>query len=143
VQAASVNYHSMRRDAAFGRLLPALERAGRLGLGRTIATRFWIAAALHHPHIAERWDWIVDELSRMAPHDVFQVLADVMSRDYRPRLAEQPLAMPTAYVLLRDDRVCRPMLQREAANALRATPIEMDADHDVPLAQPEAYAKRL
>ena len=140
VQAASVNYRSMRRDAAFGRLLPALERAARLGLGRTIPARFWIAAARRHPHIAQRWDWIVEELSRMAPHHVFQVLDDVMSRDYRPRLAEQPLAMPTAYVLLRDDRVCRPKLQREAANALRATPIEIDADHDAPLTQPEAYA---
>lgn len=59
--------------------------------------------------------------------------------DGRTIAADHP-ELPTAVVLTTRDRVVRPERQRDLAEAWRAEVVEVEGDHDIPIARPTAFA---
>jgi pimeloyl-ACP methyl ester carboxylesterase len=139
-QACALRYKSGRREVAVFHLLRILRPLARLGIGATLSARMWVDTAQRNPHVAAQWLWLREELALMNPYDMTDVLTDVFRQDLAAELAAGGLDVPAAFVVLNRDRLCRPSLQRRAAEAINARTFTIDADHDVPVCQPDIYA---
>ena len=86
--------------------------------------------------------WLVEEMERGHPA-ALRAAARAMSRfDGRP-IAAAHKQLTTAVVLTTRDRVARPERQRDLAEAWGAEVVEVDGDHDVPIARPELFAEAI
>ncbi|WP_109509655.1 alpha/beta fold hydrolase [Nocardioides speluncae] len=140
VQAAALKAGTMPRDLALYWALRLLRPLARTGLLDSLPWRYWVRTAQRNPDLRHHWHWLRSELSQMNGAEAIGVLDDVFRQDYGPRVAASPGLPHAAYVLLTGDRLCRPPLQRAAARALGATVVEVEADHNLPLADPSTYA---
>lgn len=136
VQAAAMRYGVDLRERVFLQAVSAVHRLRLDDATKSLPTRYWRVAARRSPHAAARWEWISRQMTVTGRARLASVFAAVGGTDHR-HLRPQ---MPRVVMVLRSDRVCPPRLQREAAALLDARVIEADADHDLPVADPERYA---
>ncbi|GAA2066158.1 hypothetical protein GCM10009722_30360 [Williamsia deligens] len=137
VQAAAMRYGVDIRERVFLQGVTAVHRLRLDQATRTLPARYWRVAARRSPHAAARWQWINRQMTVTGRARLATVFAAVGRTDHR-RLRP---AAPVVVTLLRSDRVCPPRLQREAARLLSAHVIEADADHDLPVADPDRYVR--
>ncbi|NMN95873.1 alpha/beta fold hydrolase [Antrihabitans stalactiti] len=119
------------------RALQPLAIAGfdpRLGVFATAALR------RRSTSLASRWDWARVELGRTSLADMLAVGRHIPSVDLRV-LPPNAQPRPCEYLLLAGDRLCRPHLQRELAEVLGARITEVEANHDLPITNPEWFAE--
>lgn len=136
VQAAAMRYGVDVRERVFLQAVTAVHRLRLDDATKSLPTRYWRVAARRSPHAAARWEWITRQMTVTGRARLATVFAAVGRTDHRH--LRPPV--PTVVTVLRSDRVCPPRLQREAAALLGARVIETDADHDLPVADPERYA---
>lgn len=87
--------------------------------------------------------WLVAEMERGHPASL-RAAGRAMARfDGRPIAAAQREAVPAAVVLTMRDRIARPARQRDLAEAWGAEVVNVDGDHDIPIARPEVFADAL
>jgi 3-oxoadipate enol-lactonase len=137
VQAAAMRYGVDARERAF---LAAVAAVHCFGLDRAIRSLplRYLRASAHRSHaVRDRWAWIEQQFSGRPVHGLHSIWRAVHRSDHRALRC----AAPAVVIVFGDDRVCPPYLQREVAAVLRARVIEIAADHDLPVADPPAYAR--
>lgn len=117
--------------------LHAVHRLGLEAATRSLPLRYFRASGSRTAAEWARWDWIDEQMSSNCVHSASTVWAAVRRTDNRHRRVSSPCVV----TVLQRDRVCPPALQREVASILDAHTIEVDADHDLPLTDPAAYAR--
>lgn len=141
-QACALSYAGLRRDRAARRAMRALEPVADRLSAVEISRRYWHDTVRRHPHVRPYWQWVSAELATTGAREMVEVIDAVFSLDLRERATELS-DVPSAFVALGRDRVCRPALQREAAAAIGAHLVEIPADHNIPLSRPEQYGAAL
>lgn len=119
-------------------LLPTLLR--RDGLGRVMRRRIDAEAAAD-PIVAAWRERLLGELARSNVCGTFEAGRSLSRYDGRDQAAR--LELPAAVVITSADRQVAPASQRELAQLLDARVLEVEADHDVFLHQPAAFAAGL
>lgn len=141
-QACALSYAGLRRDRAAHRVVRVLEPVADKLAAAEVSRRYWHDTVRRHPHVLPYWQWVTSELATTGMRETVEAIDAVFSLDLRER-APALRGLPSAYVALGRDRVCRPSLQREAAAAIGAHLVEIPADHNVPLSRPEQYGAAL
>lgn len=137
VQAAAMRYGVAARERVF---LHAVAAAHALGLDQAtsaLPARYWRASARTSEDSAARRIWVEQQLTVAGKSRYATVWRAVHRADHRSLRS----SVPTAMVVLAGDRVCPPGLQREAAHHLGAHIIQVEADHDLPVADPVTFAR--
>lgn len=141
-QACALTYASLPRDRAVHRALRALEPHSERPAWARISRRYWNDTLRRHPDLHPYAAWVGAELATTSTREMLEVIDAVFRLDLRERAADLR-ATPSAFVVLERDRVCRPALQRAAAEAIGATPVPVPADHNLALTRPQQYAAAL
>jgi pimeloyl-ACP methyl ester carboxylesterase len=97
-------------------------------------------AARHTPSVESIRPWLVIEMERGHTGSVREAGRALGRFDGRPNAARH-LGLPAAVVVTRDDRLVRPARQEDLAKAWGARVFDLDADHDAPVARPDAFAR--
>ncbi|MGV8871251.1 MAG: alpha/beta fold hydrolase [Rhodococcus sp. (in: high G+C Gram-positive bacteria)] len=137
VQAAAMRYGISVRERLFLHAMGIMHRLHLENLGRSLPVRYWRIGTRISPAAAERWSWWEKELSTGLEPRLSSLWKAVGNIDLR----RSSISVPSVVVLAAQDRICPPVLQREAAGLLDAHVIEVDADHDMPFVAPETYAR--
>jgi 3-oxoadipate enol-lactonase len=137
VQAAAMRYGVDVRERAFLASVAAVHRLGLDTTTRSLPLRYLRATAHRHASVRSRWAWIEEQFSTRPDYRLNPIWRAVQSADHRT----VRISAPSVVIVFRRDRVCPPYLQREVATTLGAHVIEIAADHDLPVADPEAYAR--
>lgn len=125
-------------EKAYLRAAGVVAAAQRLTSGRWASHRLVSKAQAQAGRTPDR-DWLVAEMERGHP-GALRAAGRAMGRfDGRP-IAAAHRDVPTALVLTGRDRVVRPQRQQALADAWGAHVVEIDGDHDVPIARPGAFA---
>ncbi len=119
-------------------LMRALRPLTRFDIGRTTPLRSLDQTRRRSPAAARLWPWLRRELVHCHPRTIVDVMLAEYAFDFRPHAATLT-GVPSAVVVTTRDRAVPPEDQRELALRLRADIVEIDDDHDVFLADPEAY----
>jgi pimeloyl-ACP methyl ester carboxylesterase len=131
------------RDAAYERiawrLLSMMELGLRLGTTTSIVERVLRQATEGQPELEAFRPWLAAEFRRGLAPEIADAGRALGRYDARPWAAH--LGLPAAMLITTRDRLVRPAKQRELAEALNAHVIEIDADHDLPLARSADYAR--
>ncbi|GGF37554.1 alpha/beta fold hydrolase [Williamsia phyllosphaerae] len=136
VQAAAMRYGVAVRERVFLRSVAAVHRLRLDQATRALPALYWRASGRTSVDAAARWSWVRGQLTATGRVQHATVWDAVRRADHRRLRAR----VPTAVVALTADRVCPPQLQRETAELLRARRFDIRADHDLPVADPRAYA---
>jgi pimeloyl-ACP methyl ester carboxylesterase len=126
-------------EQVYDRLGDWLGTALRLTNGRWAAHRLVGKAARETPEAERLRGWLVQEMERGHPASLRAAGRALARFDGRPVAAARP-EIPVVSVITRRDRLVRPARQERLAAAWRAQVVNLDADHDAPLAQPEAFS---
>jgi len=111
----------------------------RMTSGRWGAHRMVDKAVRENPDAEVLRGWLVTEIERGHVASL-RAAGRAHARFDGHSIAERH-DVPTAVVLTTRDRLVRPGRQAELAHAWNAEVIELDADHDAPIAQPEAFVR--
>jgi len=114
----------------------------RLTQGRWGAHRIVSKASRETPAIEAIRPWLVGEIERGHPASLRAAGRALGRFDGRP-IAAAHRQVPTAVVITRRDHLVRPARQERLATAWRATRVELDADHDAPLARPDDFVRAM
>jgi pimeloyl-ACP methyl ester carboxylesterase len=125
-------------EKVYDRLGDWLGTGLRLTNGRWAAHRLVSKAARETPDVERLRGWLVQEIERGHPASLRAAGRALARFDGRP-MAEARSEIPVVAVITRRDRLVRPARQERLAAAWRAEIVDLDADHDAPLAQPEAF----
>ena len=137
-QAAAACCTSLPRDAVLVRSAELLAPLANEGpWGRSFTARF-CSAGMRQPHLTQCWPWLLGELRLNSLRELAAVAKAPRSFDVRPQLTARR-RIPESFVETSRDRICRPVLQRELAALLGAHTVGLDADHDAPVANSEAF----
>jgi hypothetical protein len=133
---------ALRFDSAMDKVTRPLLRAVRplaaLGFGRTAPLRFFNDTRDRSPATARLWPWLRRELVLCHPQTIVDVMLAEYDFDFRPYAAE--LAdVPIAVMVTTKDSAVPVRDQWDMARRLGADTIAVHDDHDVFLADPEAY----
>ncbi len=139
VQAAAACYTETARERAMWHALRALAPAAKRGVGPDVSARYLAGSLRGNDDLAARWDWVRRELRRTTLNEMLTVAAEVARADLRPALTTPP-GQPGEFLLTTADRICRPAAQRQLADRLAVPVVEVDVDHDLPIAYPDRYA---
>ncbi len=139
MQATALEWHGAAHERAVWRLLPVLDLSLRFGADAGFVERVLREAAAETPGLDGYRPWLAAEFRRATARDLVAAGRALSRYDARP-WAEQ-LDIPAAMLITTRDRLVRPDKQRELAKALRASVLEIDADHDLPLAKGSEYAR--
>jgi len=96
-------------------------------------------AAGEVPELEGYRPWLAAEFRRATARDL--VSAGHALSQFDARTWAERLEIPAAMLITTRDRLVRPAKQRELARALRASVLEIDADHDLPLVNGAEYAR--
>jgi pimeloyl-ACP methyl ester carboxylesterase len=139
MQATALEWHDAMHERLVWHLLSVFEAGLRLGSGADLAERVLRQAAEEQPELEALRPWLTAEFGRGLAAEL-AAAGRVLSRyDARPWAAD--LGLPAAVLITTRDRLVRPAKQRELARALSADVIEIEADHDLPLANGAEYAR--
>lgn len=138
MQATALEWRHARERAVW-RLLPVFDLGLRFGAGAGLVERILRQAVEEAPELDGYWPWLAAEFRRGAPRDLVATGHALSRYDARPWAGE--LAIPAAMVVTTRDRLVRLDKQRELARALRASVLEIDADHDLPLTKGGEYGR--
>jgi pimeloyl-ACP methyl ester carboxylesterase len=139
MQATALEWLRAPRERAVWRLLPVLDLALRFGAGVTFVERVLRRAAAEAPELDGYRSWLAAEFRRATAHDLVAAGRSLSRYDSTPWAGQ--LNVPAAMLVTTRDRLVGPAKQRELAAVLRACVLEIDGDHDVPLANGAEYAK--
>ena len=139
MQATALEWRRAVRERAVWRLLPVLDLSLRFGVGAVFAERVLRQAVREAPELADYRPWLAAESRRATARDLVAAGRALSRYDARP-WADQ-LDVPAAMLVTTHDRLVRPAKQRELATALRASVLEIDADHDLPLVKSREYGR--
>jgi pimeloyl-ACP methyl ester carboxylesterase len=133
---------AMRFDSVVDKVTKPLLRAIRpiaaLGVGRNAPLRFFNDTRYRSKETARLWPWLRRELVRCHPRTMIDVMLAEYDFDFRPHAATLA-GVPAAVVVTTKDSAVPPRDQRELARRIGAEMIPIEDDHDVFLANPEAY----
>lgn len=115
--------------------------AQRLTTGRWGAHRLVSKAAKENPAAESLRPWLVAEMERGHAGSLREA-GRALAR-FDGRAIAEDAEVPATVVITRRDRLVRPLRQERLAEAWRARTIDVDADHDAPVAQPEAFTEAL
>lgn len=111
----------------------------RLTNGRWSQHRLVDKAARETPAIEQHRNWLVREMERGHTASLRAAGRALARFDGRP-IASAHADVPVAVVITERDALVRPARQRKLATAWRAHTVSLDANHDAPVAQPDAFA---
>jgi pimeloyl-ACP methyl ester carboxylesterase len=112
----------------------------RLTSGRWAAHRLLDKAEREAPVAARHQRaWLVAEMERGHTASIRAAGRALASFDGRPIAGAHAAGLHTTVVLTTRDKAIRPARQRALAEVWKATVVELDADHDAPVAQPAAF----
>ncbi|MFE9581745.1 alpha/beta fold hydrolase [Nocardia sp. NPDC006044] len=120
----------------FRGLRPFADRSG--GIGRSVPLSYFWKARFKSAEVKRLWPWLRTELGQCHPRVIVDVILAEYAFDFRPHAAEIA-DLPTAVVVTTRDGAVPPRDQRALAASLNATVIELNAAHDVFLADPKKY----
>ena len=138
MQATALEWQRAVRERAVWRLLPVLDLGLRLGGGAFFVERVLRQAVGEAPELDGYWPWLAAEFRRAAARDLVAAGRALSRYDARPWAGQ--LDVPAAVLVTTRDRLVHPAKQRELAEVLRASALEIDADHDLPLVKGGEYA---
>ena len=139
MQATALEWRHTARERAVWRLLPVLDLSLRFGVGAVFAERLLRQAVREAPELTDYRPWLAAESRRATARDLVAAGRALSRYDARP-WADQ-LDVPAAMLVTTHDRLVRTAKQRELATALRASVLEIDADHDLPLVKSREYGR--
>ena len=128
---------SRAHEALYNRVGGWQGTAQRLTAGRWAAHRIVDKAARENPTAEQLRGWLVTEMERGHVASLRAAGRSLARFDGRPIAAER--SVPASVVVTRRDRLVRPARQDRLAQAWRASVVDLDANHDAPLAQPAAF----
>jgi pimeloyl-ACP methyl ester carboxylesterase len=138
MQATALEWQRAPREQAVWRLLPLMDLSLRLGVGAVFVERVLRRAAGDAPGLDRYRPWLAAEFRRATPRDLVGAGRALSRYDASPWAGQ--LNVPAAMLVTTRDRLVRPAKQRELAEVLSASVLEIDTDHDVPLARGDEYA---
>ena len=138
MQATALEWQRAARERAVWRMLPLLDLGLRSGAGGIVVERVLRRAAWEAPELDGYRPWLAAEFRRATARDLVAAGRALSRYDASPWAGQ--LNVPAAMLVTTRDRLVRPAKQRELAEVLRACVLEIDADHDVPLAKGDQYA---
>jgi pimeloyl-ACP methyl ester carboxylesterase len=139
MQATALEWQRAARERAVWRLLPLMDLGLRFGAGAIFVERVLRRAAGETPELDGYRPWLAAEFRRATARDLVAAGHALSRYDARPWAGQ--LDVPAAMLVTTRDRLVHPAKQRELAEVLRASVLEIDGDHDVPLAKGGEYAK--
>ncbi len=139
MQATALEWMDAARDRRVWRLLPAMDVGLRLGVG--VGFFQWVVrrAAREDPELVRYQPWLEAEFQRATAFDLVATGRALSRYDARPWAGQ--LDVPAAVLVTTRDALVWAAKQHELAQVLRADVIEVDADHDLPLAKGAVYAR--
>ncbi|ORW00930.1 alpha/beta fold hydrolase [Mycobacterium kyorinense] len=108
------------------------------GVGRSLPLGYFNRIRDGHPLTAKWWPWLRRELVLCHPRVIVDAILDEYTFDFRPHVTTIA-GLPTVVVVTARDRAVPPRDQRLMAELLDAAVVEIDADHDVFLTDPDVY----
>ena len=139
MQATALEWHGAVHERLTWQLLSVLELGLRLGTGADLVERVLRRATEEQPGLAALRPWLVAEFRRGLSPELADAGRALSRYDARPWAGD--LGLPAAVLITTRDRLVPPSKQRKLAEALHAQMIEIDADHDLPLANGAEYAR--
>jgi pimeloyl-ACP methyl ester carboxylesterase len=139
MQATALEWHDAMHERLVWHLLSVFEAGLRLGSGADLAERVLRQAAEEQPELEALRPWLTAEFGRGLAAELAAAGRALSRYDARSWAAD--LGLPAAALITTRDRLVRPAKQRELARALSADVIEIEADHDLPLANGAEYAR--
>jgi pimeloyl-ACP methyl ester carboxylesterase len=139
LQATALEWRHTVRERAVWHLLPVMDVGLRAGAGAGFFDRVLRTAADEDPGLDGYGPWLAAEFQRATANDLVAAGRALSRYDARPWAGQ--LNIPAAVLTTTRDRLVRLAKQRELADVLRAHVLEIDADHDLPLAKRAAYAR--
>jgi pimeloyl-ACP methyl ester carboxylesterase len=139
MQATALEWRDAAYERLVWRLLSVMELGLRLGTTDGVVERFLRLTAEGQPELEALRPWLAAEFRRGLAPEIADAGRALSGYDARPWVAH--LGLPAAMLVTTRDRLVRPAKQRELAAALNARVIEIDADHDLPLARSADYAR--
>lgn len=139
LQATALEWRHAPRERAVWRLLPIFDVSLRLGFGAGFVERVIRDAVAEDPELAGYGSWLAAEFQRTTGRDL--VAAGRALSRYDSRSWAGKLGIPAAVLVTTRDRLVRPAKQRQLAEVLSARVLQVDADHDLPLAKGGAYRR--
>jgi pimeloyl-ACP methyl ester carboxylesterase len=138
MQATALEWRHARERAVWG-LLPVLDLGLRAGVGAGFFEWVVRRAGREDPGLGRYRPWLEAEFQRATARDL--VAAGRALSRYDARAWAGHLDVPAAVLVTTRDALVQPAKQRELAKVLGADVVEIDADHDLPLAKGAAYAR--
>ncbi len=139
LQATALGWRHTVRDRAVWHLLPVMDVGLRAGVGIGFFDRVIRDATAADPGLGGYYPWLAAEFQRATASDLVAAGHALSRYDARPWAGQ--LGIPAAVLVTTRDRLVRLAKQRELAEVLRARVFEIDADHDLPLANGTEYAR--
>jgi pimeloyl-ACP methyl ester carboxylesterase len=139
MQATALEWRDAAYERMVWRLLSVMELGLRLGTTNGVVERFLRLTTEGQPELEALRPWLAAEFRRGLAPEIADAGRALSGYDARPWVAH--LGLPAAMLVTTRDRLVRPAKQRELAAALNARVIEIDADHDLPLARSADYAR--
>lgn len=137
VGASALEFHESVRERFVWHGLTFAEAALEHGRLRGCIERLLYEAVEHNPSLGSERAWIHGELRRGSLREILEAGAAIRRFDAR-RFATE-IQVPAVVVLTTCDRLVAPRKQRALAASLRATVVELEADHDAPVSCGEAF----
>jgi len=139
MQATALEWRHTARERAVWRLLPVFDLSLRFGAGVGLVERVLRKAVEESPELDDYRPWLAAEFRRTTARDLVAAGRALSRYDARPWAGQ--LDIPAVVLVTTRDRLVRPVKQRELAEALRASVLEIHADHDLPLVKGGEYAR--
>jgi pimeloyl-ACP methyl ester carboxylesterase len=139
MQATALEWHRAAQERAVWRMLPVFDLSLRFGAGAAMIQWLLRRAVEEAPELHVCRQWLAAEFRRATAHDLVSAGRALSRYDALPWARQ--LNCPAAMLVTTRDHLVRPAKQRELAEALRACVLEVDADHDLPLANGGEYAR--
>jgi 3-oxoadipate enol-lactonase len=138
MQATSLEWRYGRERVVWG-LLPVLDLGLRFGVGVGFFEWAVRRAVREDPGLDRYRPWLEAEFQRATARDLVATGRALSSYDARAWAGQ--LDVPAAVLVTTRDALVQTAKQRELAKVLGADVVEIDADHDLPLAKGAVYAR--
>jgi pimeloyl-ACP methyl ester carboxylesterase len=139
MQATALELRRTARERGLWHMLSVFELGLRLATSAGFVERVLRQAIEERPELDVYRPWLAAEFRRGLPRELAG--AGHALGHYEARTWAAELGVPAVMLITTRDRLVPPHKQRELAAALHAHVVEIEADHDVPLAEGEEYSR--